>query len=653
MTKRKKRVLLIIAVVLAAYLLYAYLPLGKPELVVSPETTYVTGPLRPDGTVDYVAYLNAQQAEGVTPENNAAVLLVDALGPDWLCSIYPPDEQKEQAYITNALKLLNHTPADGPYYVSSDDWAEAEGVDDPLDPSDDTYDGDLDDSDDDDPEAATLDTAWQAEDYPAVAAWLADQEQPLDLIVEASRREACFVPLLGDSLDEIQFPGLNLLRTVAKALCRRALLRAGQGDPQGAVEDILAVHRLAQLTVEPFLINRLVSIASENLASHTAEVVIASDTLDAASAKRCAAQLAALPDLPDVASCINASERMFTLSYLQQAYRKGVFADLTFGLDEDQEEPLTTKNVDISELMRLANAYYDGMVADIRGKSIEGYPVYVRIREADIDSDALHSKLTWSGYLGRVAKGYRTRLLADALLDSSFLSFNRARELGMRAFVARDVAASAAAVVAFQKTEDNYPASLGDLVPEYLPAVPDDRYGNGPLKYRREDGGAVVWSIGEDGKDDGGVPQWDVETDYDYRGDRSIRLGSARPLRLRVGQSATDPRVLAMLQYIEDDYFLEAFQAPGESFISLEGPWRLYVTLDADKTITALAVSKMPEHPRRAGMRPGPPGMEPGMGPDAPPIPREAAQAVTVNIDRELVSYETPEGEKRLIAEDD
>ena len=51
-------------------------------LTVSRETTVLLGPLNPDGTVNYVAALNQMYGEGVTPENNAAVLLIQAGGPD-------------------------------------------------------------------------------------------------------------------------------------------------------------------------------------------------------------------------------------------------------------------------------------------------------------------------------------------------------------------------------------------------------------------------------------------------------------------------------------------------------------------------------------------------------------------------------------------
>ena len=48
---------------------------------ISKETTGITKPLRPDGYVDYVKALNQAMSKGVTPKNNAAVLIVRAIGP--------------------------------------------------------------------------------------------------------------------------------------------------------------------------------------------------------------------------------------------------------------------------------------------------------------------------------------------------------------------------------------------------------------------------------------------------------------------------------------------------------------------------------------------------------------------------------------------
>src|ERR1700689_1687238 len=47
---------------------------------ISPETTAILGPVRPDGTVDYVAALNDRFSQGVTPDNNGFVLWLRVMG---------------------------------------------------------------------------------------------------------------------------------------------------------------------------------------------------------------------------------------------------------------------------------------------------------------------------------------------------------------------------------------------------------------------------------------------------------------------------------------------------------------------------------------------------------------------------------------------
>ncbi len=50
------------------------------------------------------------------------------------------------------------------------------------------------------------------------------------------------------------------------------------------------------------------------------------------------------------------------------------------------------------------------------------------------------------------------------------------------------------------------PRTLGELTPDYLPAVPRDPFAVGPLKYRPDGSGHLLWSVGPDGRDDGGKP---------------------------------------------------------------------------------------------------------------------------------------------------
>ncbi len=50
------------------------------------------------------------------------------------------------------------------------------------------------------------------------------------------------------------------------------------------------------------------------------------------------------------------------------------------------------------------------------------------------------------------------------------------------------------------------PRTLEELTPDYLPAVPRDPFAVGPLKYRPDGSGHLLWSVGPDGRNDGGKP---------------------------------------------------------------------------------------------------------------------------------------------------
>jgi hypothetical protein len=64
------------------------------------------------------------------------------------------------------------------------------------------------------------------------------------------------------------------------------------------------------------------------------------------------------------------------------------------------------------------------------------------------------------------------------------------------------------AIRAYQwENNDQLPASLQELAPKYLPAVPKDPFGGKELHYRKEGQSYVLYSCGPDGDDDGGQPR--------------------------------------------------------------------------------------------------------------------------------------------------
>ena len=77
----------------------------------------------------------------------------------------------------------------------------------------------------------------------------------------------------------------------------------------------------------------------------------------------------------------------------------------------------------------------------------------------------------------------------------------------MRMVTTKEVVITAIALKRFQMKNGHYPTGLAGLVPAFLPAVPLDPVDGKPLRYRSNgDGTFLLYSVGENGKDDGGNP---------------------------------------------------------------------------------------------------------------------------------------------------
>ena len=145
------------------------------KITVSKQTTYVTGPLRPDGYVDFVAAINERCSRGVTVENNAAVPLWRAIGPGRF------DRPDAPAQFFKRLGIAE-LPKEGPYLVDLDHW---KGWKNPSadDEANEQLRGEIQEQ---------FETAqrrpWSKAEFPVLAEWLRANQKPLELIIEGTRR---------------------------------------------------------------------------------------------------------------------------------------------------------------------------------------------------------------------------------------------------------------------------------------------------------------------------------------------------------------------------------------------------------------------------------------------------------------------------------
>jgi hypothetical protein len=139
-----------------------------------------------------------------------------------------------------------------------------------------------------------------------------------------------------------------------------------------------------------------------------------------------------------------------------------------------------------------------------------------------------HNELTMIGHMNRYVEAAEARtwpeakhIIPDAdtaeqrnaigqiwnlFADSSIPALTMVMERHYQVITERRMAATALAIRLYELDHGQRPKTLEELVPDYLPAVPDDPYSAGPqpIRYLPDADPPILYSVGENGEDDGG-----------------------------------------------------------------------------------------------------------------------------------------------------
>jgi hypothetical protein len=475
-------------------------------VIISKETTYVTGPLRQDGYVDYLAALNERWRQGVTPDNNAAVLFWKAVGPDEIpksdrpqffriLSIPPPVEQGD--YFVELR----------PYLGRREEAANASGARTPEEEEQNAL--------------AHLDAAmtrpWSTEEFPVLARWLTVNQKPLGLLVAAFKRPRRYDPLMWDNEDPtigIQPLFLYSERRAEEALAARAMLRLREGNVDAAWEDLLTCHRLARIRDHcPMTVDGLAAAGADGLACAADRTLLHSVRLTAAQATKMQQDLGKLPALPSLVDVFEVGERFYYLDGMLRWARNGQRLREYLRRDKNFDEmvkPLVDLGgeavVDWNELLRIGNAYFDGMVDAFRQRTrVERTAAISRIGNHVRELAKGEERPESSG----LPNGERLRRAMSRRLGGWFAAltipaYSYDADVADRATMKFAFVRLGFAVAAYRAEHGSYPARLAELVPKFVADVPKDIFLDSDLHYTREGDGYLLYSVGVNGKDDGG-----------------------------------------------------------------------------------------------------------------------------------------------------
>jgi hypothetical protein len=490
-----------ILVSMTASLVYAAWP-GRSTFTVGEETTYVTGPLDKHGYVDYVAALNERLRKDITPENNANVLIWQALGPrpeggrpmppeyfQWLGIESPPEQGDYLVSWQNYLKE----------HLKSDAGIDRNAFNDRL--------------------ARAAQWPWTAKEEPELADWLHQSEKPLALVKEATGRPDYYNPLVPRRTDDWSpgliaalLPSAQRCREVAAALTCRAMLRVTEGKVDEAWQDLLACHRLGRLVARGGgLIEFLAGIAIDAVASKADLAFLDHAKLESKQVLVCLEDLRKLPPMPAVADKMDSAERFMLLDTMMLTARHGLsFLENLAG--ENSAPPkgnsfkgkLFTRSIDWDPAYRIANSWYDRCVTGLRLTDRTA-----RLQEMAAfrqDLMLLKQQVASTGVIEKAFMGPKERgeMIGNVLITLMLPAYDKVQGAADRCEQGQRNLHLAFALAAYHRDHGRYPAELDELAPKYLEKVPDDLFSSEPLIYRLEDKGYLLYSVGPNGTDEGG-----------------------------------------------------------------------------------------------------------------------------------------------------
>ena len=326
------------------------------------------------------------------------------------------------------------------------------------------------------------------EDRNEFEALLATNRPAMDLLYSAVDLPSCRFPVDLKQGAFTMLPHLAKVKSAAGILSTHALIKAEEGERDEAVRAFRAAWKVAgSLSEEPLFISQLVHYSSDAVVCLRLERMLNTTTLSD-------------KELAELQQSVTQAEkpRSLALGLIgERATSLAVFTDPKF-----QSSIFSGQWGNPTQNQRLSSQFAIGLLKASGAFS----------KDKAFLLDTLSNSI-WAAELPYPERWSQTQALPSAIPSSRFCIFSRILLPALSKAVTRDaehsarihVAQTALAVERFRLAHTNdLPGTLDDLAPTFLTAVPSDPFDGSSLRYKKLSKGYVVYSIGADGKDDGG-----------------------------------------------------------------------------------------------------------------------------------------------------
>lgn len=467
----------------------------QTRITIAKDTSYLTEPLDDEGYVDYGEAINLQNSKGVTQENNAVIPIRLMTGNFGL-------EAREKEYcrrigLTSPLRkseldclFVHNSPQDLRTFTAG---------------------------------------AWSELEFDQLESWLSEHDRQLAIIRSAAARDRFYSPTIiaGEGLWGSPLLDASDFHYCARTFLARAILNLRQGREGLMFDDIATARRLAEHQANGWTqIERMIGGSIREEALRVEATYLNHGKPNRLKRKLWERRLEKIRKPKTASEVVRNGTRIMTLDFATAMARGQLEArqlrDWNPAFDDLSAAVFLLRvrhpDVDWNKILRTLNKEFDFLgecfSADNPEKQLQLFTEFDRRFE--------QFKLK--------AQSYKPTILAtnpagltdfiSALIVYNFLdAVKGTRQAELRGLAREDCVRVAWGLAIYRVEKQTWPEELNQLVPDYLPSLPTDRFDGKPLRYKVSDGDAIVYSVGINLKDD--------EEEFDERGgwrDIGVRL---------------------------------------------------------------------------------------------------------------------------------
>jgi hypothetical protein len=275
-------------------------------------------------------------------------------------------------------------------------------------------------------------------------------------------------------------PYIQDARTFGNLLAYDVLLRAQDKDVDGALASCRGILNCGRsIGDEPTLISMLVRIALNALATKKVERALAQGEPSEAALSVIQQEFADEAEQP--------------LLLIGVRGERGLMDGALAAMQDGELDPRTFSAMSGGRSDYVALLRIPGMVKSIRAALLKYNNRFVEIAKLPVEQQVARMEELRAAEqdLPQLAR----QIFAASIKTAAAFHQDQARLRCATVMVA---------VERYRVANNRWPDTLPELVPAYLPKVPLDPYDGAPLRYRRLSDGVVIYSVGADGKDNGG-----------------------------------------------------------------------------------------------------------------------------------------------------